>query len=110
MNKEALIDLIKNDESIKQYKRIEKIINSDEKLLNDLNELKELQKELVNLKYLDKHEMALIKEKQYKEKFDEINNNPLLYNYLELQVELNNLLQDIKNIIEKGLKIESKYR
>ncbi len=110
MNKEELINLIKNDESIKQYKRIEQIINNDENLLTKINELKDLQKELVNLKYLEKHEMALKAEKQYLEKLEEINKSPLLYNYLELQAELNNLLQEIKIIIEKGLKIDSKYR
>ncbi len=110
MSKETLFELIKNDESIKQYKRLEQIINSDSELLNQVMELKELQKELINLKHLDKSKMALLVEKQYNEKLESINNNPLLHNYLELQFELNELLQEIKTIIENGLKIETKYR
>ncbi len=109
MNKKELIDLIKNDESIKQYKRLEKIINSDELLLKELKELKDIQKELVNLQYLGKREMALIVEKQYDDKLKKINENPLLYNYLQLQDELNYLLQEIKMIIEKGLEITKKH-
>lgn len=109
MNKKELIDLIKNDESIKQYKRLEKIINSDELLLKELKELKDIQKELVNLQYLGKREMALIVEKQYDDKLKKINENPLLYNYLQLQDELNYLLQEIKMIIEKGLEIIKKH-
>ncbi|HHT39205.1 MAG: YlbF family regulator [Acholeplasmatales bacterium] len=105
MSKKALIELIKKDKTILEYQRLEKIIHKDEYLLKEILELKELQQELVNLQYLDKVKMLSQVKKKYQEKLNLLNKNPLLHNYLTLQNELNQLLIEIKRIIESGLKL-----
>jgi cell fate (sporulation/competence/biofilm development) regulator YmcA (YheA/YmcA/DUF963 family) len=105
VSKKALIELIKKDKTILEYQRLEKIIHKDEYLLKEILELKELQQELVNLQYLDKVKMLSQVKKKYQEKLNLLNKNPLLHNYLTLQNELNQLLIEIKRIIESGLKL-----
>ena len=105
MSRKALIELIKKDKTILEYQRLEKIIHKDEYLLKEILELKELQQELVNLQYLDKVKMLSQVKKKYQEKLNLLNKNPLLHNYLTLQNELNQLLIEIKRIIESGLKL-----
>jgi len=105
VSKKALIELIKKDKTILEYQRLEKIIHKDEYLLKEILELKELQQELVNLQYLDKVKMLAQVKKKYQEKLNLLNKNPLLHNYLTLQNELNQLLIEIKRIIESGLKL-----
>jgi len=105
VSRKALIELIKKDKTILEYQRLEKIIHKDEYLLKEILELKELQQELVNLQYLDKVKMLSQVKKKYQEKLNLLNKNPLLHNYLTLQNELNQLLIEIKRIIESGLKL-----
>lgn len=109
MIKDDLITLIKENSVIKEYKRLEEIVNNDSKLLKEVEELKDLQKQLVNLNHIGKEKMAALIENKYNKMLERINKNPIIHNYLELQDEINELLREITTIIEKGLKIPTKY-
>lgn len=100
-----LEELLKEYPLIKQFKILEKAINENDYFKDSLNELFHLQQEMVQLKYLEKFKMYEIVEKQYYQKRKELENNPLVVNFLELQEEVNNLLKTLKSIIENELKV-----
>ena len=87
------------------FHTLEKIINENKELKNELNELFELQQEITQLKYIDKINMYEILRKDYDTKKRELENNPLVVNFLELQEEVNYILTQITFIIENELKI-----
>ncbi len=99
-----LIEAIKANKRVLEFKHLEKVINEDTPLKNELIELFELQQEMVQLKVLQKYKMLEIVEKTYQEKRLNLETNPLVSSYLELQEEVNYLINQIKDIIETELK------
>lgn len=104
-HKDELLEMIKEDPVVKEYKRLEKIINTDKTLNSALLELQNLQQQLINLKTLEKHQMAFEIERQYKEKRRQLEQNPVLDNYLTLQEEVNELIHHIEEIFNQGLNL-----
>ncbi|MDD2575321.1 MAG: YlbF family regulator [Acholeplasmataceae bacterium] len=104
--KEELFKLIKEDPMVVEYQKLEKIVNSDNNLKKTVGELFDMQQQIVQLKYIDKLQMAEKLENEYNVKRAVIETNPVIHNYLILQDEVNELLKSIKDIIEDGLQIE----
>ncbi len=104
--KEELFKLIKEDPLIVEYQKLENIVNSDNNLKKAVGELFDMQQQIVQLKYIDKLQMAEKLENDYRVKRALIETNPVIHNYLILQDEVNELLKSIKEIIEDGLQIE----
>lgn len=102
-HKDELLEMIKEDPIVKEYKRLEEIINTDKTLLHALLELQNLQQQLINLKTFEKHQMASKIEMEYNEKRRQLEQNPVLDNYLTLQEEVNELIKHIEEIFDKGL-------
>lgn len=101
--KDKLIEMIETHPDIIRYKKIEKLINEHQELKDKFNELKAIQKQLVNAKQIQKKEAILYFEKQYQELLDTIENYPLMSEYLALQNDINDMLQEITKIIEEGI-------
>jgi len=101
--KEKLIQMLSNDPEINRYKRIETMINEHKELKKKINLLKNLQKQLVNAKQIEKTEAIKQFQKQYDEQLDEIENYPLMSDYLALQSDINDMIQSIVDIIEEGI-------
>ncbi len=101
--KEKLIEMLKNDPDIQRYKRIEAHINSNKELKRKMAELKALQKQLVNAKYIGKKDAILSFESRYQALLDDIENYPLMSDYMALQSDINDMLQAIVEIIETGI-------
>lgn len=101
--KDKLIEMIETHPDIIRYKKIEKLINEHQELKDKFNELKAIQKQLVNAKQIQKKEAILHFEKQYQELLDIIENYPLMSEYLALQNDINDMLQEITKIIEEGI-------
>lgn len=101
---EQIISEISDAEKVKRYRELEVIINNNSTIKTKLDELKKIQKEIVHAENLNKPKIL----KRLKEKYEELYNNflelPLIAEYLDLQVELNNFLQSFTNIIEDGIK------
>jgi len=101
--KEELIELIKNLEEVKTYQKFENVINSNKDLKKRFAELKAIQKQLVNAKAIQKQNAI----KQFSQTYDEARNSfenePLIETYLDLQNEINQLLIEVKEIIETEL-------
>ncbi len=101
--KEKLIKMIEDNQQIQRYKKIEKAINSNLELKAKINKLKALQKQLINAKHIEKKEAILDLEKQYETVLNEIEEYPLMSDYLALQGDINEMIQTIQSIIEEGI-------
>lgn len=86
-----------------EYKKYEQLINNNEELKLLENELKDLQKLIVNKKAKQDDDVVEVI-KVYQEKKEYYENHPLVVNYLYLQNEVNELLQTINQQINQALK------
>lgn len=101
--KEKLIQMIEKNEEIQRYKRIESIINNNKKLKTKVNQLKALQKQLINAKQVGKTQAIAEFESRYQVLYNEIEEYPLMSDYLALQGDINEMIQSIQSIIEEGI-------
>jgi cell fate (sporulation/competence/biofilm development) regulator YmcA (YheA/YmcA/DUF963 family) len=101
--KEKLIEMIQNDAEIQRYKRIEQLINDHKELNQKFNELKRVQKQLVNAKHIGKKEAIDAFQVQYDALYEAIEAYPLMSDYLALQSDINEMLQVIQNILQDGI-------
>lgn len=104
-SKKELIKAIKENEYIKEFLRLEKKINENKDLQQEMKNLHELQQQIVNLKNINKVNAAKLVEEEYWQTRNKLETHPTIRNYLILQEEINNLLQTIKDILEEGLNI-----
>lgn len=90
-------------EVVQEYQKYEKLVLNDEKLKQLEKELKVLQKKIVNQKAKqDDRVTKTIQEYQEKKAYYE--NHPLVFNYLYLQNEVNEILQTINQQMNNALK------
>ena len=101
-----LIDLIKDNETIQRYKKIEVVINKDKKLKAKINQLKTVQKQLINAKEINKVKAIEKFQSEYDVLLEEIETYPLMTEYLDLQEEINQMLKDVLKIIEDKINKE----
>lgn len=105
-----LLALFDDSDLIKRYHKFEETINGDKVLLKKLAEMKALQRQLVNAKAINKKNAIIQFEQDYEVMRSEIENNPLVETYLDLQNELNDILIEVKEIIETEINKElTKY-
>ena len=107
MNKEieekakALNQWILDQEVVKEFQKYETLIHNNPDLLNTEEELKDIQKQIVNAKHQGIDCQKLIVSYENKRKlFDE---NPIVYNYLLLKQEVNDLVTQIQDDINEQL-------
>ena len=98
--KEKLIKLIENNEVIQRYKKIESIVNKDKILKRKINQLKTIQKQLINAKEISKTNAIEKFQSEYDKLLEEIEEYPLMAEYLDLQEEINQVIKDVIGIIE----------
>jgi cell fate (sporulation/competence/biofilm development) regulator YmcA (YheA/YmcA/DUF963 family) len=101
--KEKLIKMILENESISRYRRIEQLINDHKELKVKIGELKNIQKQLVNAKEIGKSEAIQSFQQRYDDLLESIEEYPLMSDYLALQSDINEMLQSIVSIIEDGI-------
>jgi cell fate (sporulation/competence/biofilm development) regulator YmcA (YheA/YmcA/DUF963 family) len=101
--REKLIHMIEENEDVQRYKRIEEIINHNQELKTKFNELKSVQKQLVNAKHIGKKEAIDAFQVQYDALYEAIEAYPLMSDYLALQSDINDMIQTVVNILEEGL-------
>ena len=96
-----LIDSIKNSETYIKYESLKKRMLNDKEILDLIDEVKALQKELVKKKIKDSDKKEIVEiNKKIDNLLTELNNIPLYYEYDSTQRELNYIMQNIKNTIE----------
>ena len=97
---DELFESIKNSNEYKEYLNIGEVLKKDDQLNNLINEIKRLQKKSVNLEY---NGNILYKDidKEIEDKVEVLNNNPLYKEYLRRMNNLNDILSESSNAIEK---------
>lgn len=98
----ALNEWILNQEVVKEFKKYEFLMKEHKELLDLEEELKVLQKRIVNDKYQGINSSDIIKE--YENKKNYFDNHPIVSNYLTLKQEVNELLLQIQEDINEQLK------
>ena len=101
--KEKLLQMIKDHPSIVRYKKIEEIINNHKELKAKFNELKAVQKQLVNAKENGKTQAIEAFQAKFDQLYETIESYPLMSEYLALQSDINEMIQSIVKIIEEGI-------
>ncbi len=104
--KENLLKLIEENESVQRYKQIEKVINKDKTLKLKINQLKSVQKQLINAKEINKAQAIKKFQEEHDQLLEEIESFPLMAEYLELQDEINQMLKTVVEIIENRINKE----
>ncbi len=104
--KENLLKLIEENESVQRYKQIEKVINKDKTLKLKINQLKSVQKQLINAKEINKTQAIKKFQEEHDQLLEEIESFPLMAEYLELQDEINQMLKTVVEIIENRINKE----
>lgn len=108
MNKRhEFLELLRNNPMVIRYKKLEEVINKDETLKTAIKNLKDIQKQLVNAREYNKPEMVKRYQNHYDMLYNQISEIPLISEYLALQSDINNMLQDVQDIIQNG--IEDKF-
>ena len=88
---------ILNEECVKEYFRLKKIIESDEQILNLEKKAQEHQKLMCQNKNNDE---IYFKEKALYEKYtSELESNPIVQNFNLIKKEVNSLLIDIRDFL-----------
>ena len=91
-----IIEYIQTTESYQNYLKARKILEQNEKIMNLIQDIKTLQKELVK-NQSKKEELDL----KIKEKLNILNTEPSYLEYQTYQEEINNLLTIFENKINK---------
>ena len=98
---EDLVNEIKNSNEYKKYIELKEIILSDQKIMTLIEEVKKLQQRIVRDKY-NKNDVSNLEE-QLKEKLDKLDEYPMYVEFNNVQNELNDTLQVIKDLLEKHI-------
>jgi len=96
----ALKDALKADPVFKRYREAGEKVHQNEGLLALYGQYTSLQKEVVNLSHYKLTEATRQKEAELQALEDELFDNPLFSEYMQLQVELEELIQTLSFIIE----------
>lgn len=104
--KDKLIQLIEENEEIKRYKKIEKLMNEHKEIKVKIQQLKAIQKQLVNAKEIGKTEAIKVFQEKFDLLYQEIEEFPLMSEYLALQSDINAMLQEVQDIIQDGIELD----
>lgn len=91
----------KTSANFQTYQKLKEKLKENEKVLNLIEEVRNLQKKLVRAEHENKDTLPLVQE--YHEKLYILEENPLYNSYLKAQKQVNEDLQTIKQQLEKIL-------
>ncbi len=103
MNK--VLEEINSLEEVKRLKILEKYIDNNEVLNKKFQEIKEIQKQLVNATHYNLINSKIEYEKLYNEKKEEILEYPFLEEYFEILEDVNNMLKNIFKTMEAEINL-----
>lgn len=98
-----LADLIVQSEEVDFYRRAEQQIKRSQKVQSLIQQLKRKQKELVHARKLEKHQLAAQLEEELERLQDELDAIPIVAEFKESQLEINDLLQLVTNVISNTI-------
>ncbi len=103
---DKLIENLNNDETVVQYKALEKAIDNRPELMMAYEDLLEKQKAMVRSETLN-HSNAEEKKAVYEQALKSLEDTPIIHQYLALQDSINSDLKMLYEIIEDGFNAKS---
>ncbi len=97
---EKLKEKLATDPVIERYRQLTQKVHQNEKLLALYDEYIQKQKELIKLQHYGKSNASLQKEDELKAIESELYDNPLFNEYIQTQIELNELFSTMTHIIQ----------
>ena len=88
---------IDNEECVKEYFRLKKIIESDEELASLDKEVRFHQKEMC--RYENNDEIYFKEKKLYEDSLAKLETNPIYLNFIEIKKEVNALLKEVAEVL-----------
>ncbi len=88
---------------VKRIKELEKYINNNSILNEKINNLKNVQKKLVNAKEFNQQNQYILYKEEYDKIYSEILDFPFVEEYLELLEDVNQILLQTTGIIENKI-------
>ena len=102
-SKDKLSEYFNNLEEVKRIKELEGYIDNNKDIKNKFNELKDLQKKLVNAKEYNQINQYNVYLKEYNNLKNELLDLPFVEEYLELLDYVNNMLNYLTKSIEMDI-------
>jgi cell fate (sporulation/competence/biofilm development) regulator YmcA (YheA/YmcA/DUF963 family) len=93
------VDLILKSEEVQRFRAAEEQVKKSKTVQNYIDTIKRKQKELVHAKHYQKTKYARILEKELEQLNQELENLPIIREYQQTQVGVNDLLQTIQQVI-----------
>lgn len=103
MKNNLLLDYFNNIPEVIRIKEIKKYIESNENILNKFEEIKNVQKKIVNAKEFNQFNQLKVYEEEYKNLKEELLDIPFVEEYLELVDYVNSLLKSLVDEIDYNL-------
>lgn len=97
----SLASMIANTEEIERFKEVEAKINENEKVQRLIKRIKTLQKSAVNLQAYEKTEALKKVETEIENVQTELDNIPIVQEFKEIQVVVNDVLQLVSGTIAR---------
>ena len=98
-----LLDYFNNIPEVIRLKELKNYIESNEKIINKFDEIKDIQKKIVNAKEFNQINQLKIYEDEYKKANEELLEIPFVEEYLELMDYVNNMLKNFSESLEYEL-------
>ena len=102
-----LLDYFNNIPEVKRLKELKNYIESNEKILIKFDEIKDIQKKIVNAKEFNQINQLKVYEDEYKKLNQELLDIPFVEEYLELMdlvnQMINNFIKDVEYQINKKI-------
>lgn len=96
-----LAEMLANTEEIDRFKALEAKVNQSEKIQSHIKKIKALQKQVVNLQAYGKKEALSRVEKELERLQTELDEIPVVSEFKEIQVTVNNVLQLVSTTISR---------
>lgn len=94
-----LAAMIARTKEVDFYKRAEQQIKQNDRVQSLIGELKQKQKQIVMFESMNKKELAQKVESEFNELQDELDSIPIVAEFKQSQVDVNDLLQMVTNVI-----------
>lgn len=94
-----LANMIAQTKEVDFFKRAEKQIKHNERVQELINEIKQKQKQLVMFESINKPELAKKVEAEMNQLQDELDSIPIVVEFKQSQVDVNDVLQMVTNVI-----------
>lgn len=98
-----LANMMANIEEIDRFKQLEAKLNENQKIQIKIKKIKALQKQAVNFQAYGKHEALKKVEAEIDRLQDEIDEIPIVQEFKDSQVVINDLLQLVSNTIARDI-------